>query len=291
MNNRNWALLVLLASFWGTSFLFTAIGLQSLDYLPLVTYRIGFAAIALWIIAMAQSWPIPKGKIWFHFLIVGTLMCSVPFSLIVWGQQYVPSGLAAIFNAGTAIFGAALAPIFFADERLTVNKAIGVLLGFSGIIIAIGVNNLTELSLFNFGQWAIVLATLCYALGGVYGKIFLRASPPKVNALGMISMAAITMLIILIVSGSDRFIPNLNGAIAVAYLSLIGTAAAYMVYYYLLREIGVANVTLVTLIVPIFAIVLGALVLHEQLDWHDYTGFALLALGLLIIDGRIFRRA
>lgn len=289
MNNRNWALLLLLASFWGASFMFTSIGLRSLDFLPMVTYRIALASLVLALIAFVQKWDIPRGKIWLHYWLVGSLMCSVPFSLIVWGQQFVPSGLAAILNAGTAIFGAALAPIFFADERMSWNKAVGVLIGFAGIVLAIGVENLSEMSLYNLGQWAVVLATLCYALGGVYGKKFLRQTRPRVNALGMVSTAALSMIFALIfLYDGNKLWPDANGVIAVAYLAIIGTAFAYLLYYFLLREVGVAYVTLVTLLVPVFAISLGAIFLGETLHSNEYLGFVLVAFGLIFIDGRIF---
>ncbi len=292
MNNKNWALLLLLAGFWGASFPFTSIALQSMDDIAVVTYRIGLAALFLYIIIRARKWPIPKfGKIWFHFFITGSLMCSIPFSLIVWGQQFVPSGLAAIFNASTAIFGAALAPIFFTDERLRPHKILGIIIGFSGIIVAIGINNLASLSLYNLGQWAIVLATLCYALGGIYGKKFLMGTKPQINALGMVSTAAITMLAALLIQlPTTDYIPDSSGIFAIFYLALIGTSGAYLLYYYLLREIGVSNTTLVTLLIPIFSISLGAIFLHESLHLQDYLGFALLALGLITIDGRIFKR-
>ncbi len=289
MSNHNWLLLLLLAAFWGASFLFTSLGLQSVDYLPLVTYRITFAAITLWIIARIQAWQIPKGKIWFYYFLVGSFMCSFPFSLIVWGQQYIPSGLAGILNASTAIFGAALAPFFFADERLRWNKALGVLIGFSGIIVSIGVDNLRDLDPYNLGQWAVVGATLCYGIGGVLGKKLLHAHKPQVNALGMVSTAALAMLLALILNGQgQRLVPDFQGIVSIFYLATVGTAFAYMLYYYLLSTVGVANVTLVTLIIPVFAIFLGAAILGEKLHIHEFIGFALLALGLIIIDGRVF---
>ncbi len=289
MTNRIWGLLIMLACFWGGSFLAYEFGLRTLPVSSLVMYRIGGAALFLWIIAIFSKWEIPRGKVWIDFLALGFLNNALPFFLIAWGQQYIESGLASILNGATALFGAILAPIFFADERLTINKLLGVIVGFIGVAIAVGLEFLSGFDPRNLGQLAIILASLSYATGGIWAKKRLTTQP-KITALGMLSMATILMIIFHFTTNPDgALIPSLESGLAAAYLAIVGSALAYLLFYRVLNEAGVAYVTLITLMIPPFAILAGAIVLGERLAPTAFIGFAVVALALIIIDGRAFK--
>lgn len=290
MTNRLWGLLIMLACFWGGSFLAYEFGLRTLPVSSLVMYRIGGAALFLWIIAIVSKWEIPRGKVWFDFLVLGFFNNAVPFSLIAWGQQYIESGLASILNGTTALFGAILAPMFFADERLTVNKLIGVIVGFIGVAVAVGLDFLRDFDPRNLGQLAVILASLSYATGGIWAKKRLTTKP-KITALGMLTMATILMTAFHFTTNPNgALMPSLESGLAAAYLAIVGSALAYLLFYHVLNQAGVAYVTLITLMIPPFAIAVGAIVLGERLAPTALIGFAIVALALMIIDGRLFKR-
>ena len=279
-----------MALLWGGSFMAYEIGLRSLPFSSLVLFRIAGAALLLWALAYVGKWQIPRGRIWGDFLVLGLLNNAIPFSLIAWGQQFIESGLSSILNATTAIFAAVLAPVFFADERLTKNKALGVIIGFTGVSIAIGIHNLSHLDPRNLGQIAVIIASLSYALGGVYAKKRVKQKP-QITALGMLSMGAILMMIYHFATNpTGALLPSFESGLAAAYLAIVGTAVTYLLFYKILDEVGVSYVALVTLLIPVFAISLGAIFLHERLEWTAFAGFALVAFALVIIDGRLLKK-
>ena len=288
---RAWALMALLAAIWGGSFLSNRIALEEVGVLTTVAFRVAGAALFLWAYVVLRGLAVPRGARWpAVFLGMGVLNNVIPFTLIVWGQQYIPSGLAAIFNASTAIFAVLLAALIFADERLSVRKAVGVALGFAGVATAIGIGNLAALDLTSLGQLAIIGSSVSYAVASVFGRVFLKGIRPEVSAAGMLTGSALVMLpLALFAEGAPSFDYTAATWAALAYLAFAASALAYILYYFVLGLAGAGNLSLVTLLVVPVAIVLGGLVYEEALQPADYAGFALLAFGLLIIDGRIER--
>ena len=286
-----WAGIAFLGIIWGGSFLSNALLLRELGVLTTVAERVTLAAFALWVYVIAARLPVPRSlTVWRDFTIMGVLNVALPFSLIVWAQQFVASGLASIINAGTAIFGVLIAAIVFADERLTARKATGVLLGFTGVATAIGLDALLAFDLSSKGQIALIGATISYGFGGAFARARLTSFKPEVAAAGMLTGSAALMVpYALIVEGAPPFAMSLTTWAAMAYLSLIATSGAFLLYYRTMPIVGAGNQSLVTLLVSPVAIVIGALVLDESLPTRAYAGFALLALGLLVIDGRILR--
>ena len=257
--------------------------------LTLVAFRLSGACIALWGVALLRGWVVPRDlTIWFAFAVMGILNNVLPFSLISWGQQTVPSGLAAILNAATAIFGVLIAAIVFPDEKLTLPRLIGVTLGFLGVAVAIGLANLTSLDLTALSQLAIILAALCYGLSGAWARARLKGLKPTVAALGMVTSSTVMIWPIALLSeGIPSFDYGAGIWVALFYLSVIATAAAYLLLYWILPRAGAGNTSLVTLLVAPVAIVLGAFVLNETLPARAFAGFGLLALGLILMDGRL----
>ncbi|MGH1577170.1 DMT family transporter [Planktotalea sp.] len=283
-----WGLLALLALAWGGSFLSIRIALDEVGFLTSVAHRVGWAMCLLWGYVWLKGLPFPKeSRIWIGFLGMGLLNNVIPFSLMAWGQLTIESGLTSILNAATAIFGVLLAAVFFVDERLTLRKAIGVGLGFLGVATAIGIQHLLAFNLQSLAQIAVIGGTISYALASIWARKRLAGLAPEVAAAGMLTGSTIIMLpAAWIIEGPMTLALKPITWAAIGYYVIIATALAYLLYYKILDLAGSGNLMLVTLLVPPVAIVLGAIFLGEALHPRAYVGFGLLALGLIILDGR-----
>lgn len=291
ITSRAWGELLLLALIWGGSFFSIAIALREIGFFTTVAHRVFWAAVLLWVFVWIKRQPLPRGwGIWSAFLVMGLLNNVLPFSLMAWGQLHIESGLTAILNAATAIFGALFAALFFADEKLTPRKLAGIGFGFSGVILIIGWHALMEFNLQSLGQLAVIAGTISYACAAVWARKTLTGLAPSVAAAGMLTGSSLIMIPLAI---AIEGIPSLALApqtiAAIGYFAIIATAFAYLLYYRVLAMAGSANLMLVTLLIPPTAILLGALFLDESLSQSTYAGFALIAVGLIILDGRIFK--
>ncbi len=286
LSARTWSELILLGVIWGASFLSIRIALDTIPVVTSVFHRVFWAALALWVVIVLQRQPIPRSpRKWGVFLIMGLLNNVLPFSLMAWGQLHVETGLTSILNAATAIFGVLLAAAFFRDERLTRPRALGVGLGFLGVSITIGLSQFNAFNPGNLGQLAILGGTLSYAFAAIWARIHMNDLSPQIAAAGMLTASALMMLpITLIIDGPPSFALPLSTWLAIVYYALVATAGAYLLYYRVLQQAGSGNVLLVTLIIPPIAITLGALVRDEALPPRAFIGFAILALGLLILS-------
>ncbi|MEA5160791.1 DMT family transporter [Cereibacter johrii] len=281
--------LLLLGTIWGGSFLANGLALPQAGVAGTVAVRVGGAALVLWIAVRLLGLAVPRSpRIWASFLVMGLLNNVIPFTLITWGQQSIPSGLASILNAATAIFGVLVASLVLADERLTPRRIAGVLLGFAGVVTTIGPDALTGFDPRSAGQLALLGAALSYACAGAFGRRALAGLDPRMAAAGMLAGASLIVLpAALLLGGPPRLDLPLQAWGALFYLAVVASAFAYLLYYRILAVAGAGNLSLVTLIVPPVAILLGALVLGERLPPHAFAGFGLLGAGLLVLDGRI----
>ncbi len=296
LSSRAWAELLLLSAIWGASFLSIRVALDEVPVMTSVAHRVFWAALVLWAYVAIRRLPLPKNpRIWGAFLVMGLLNNAVPFSLMAWGQLYIETGLTSIFNAATAIFGVLIAALVFADERLTPNRVIGVVIGFFGVATAIGLENLANIDIRSLAQLAVILGTLSYAFAGAWARAKMGGLAPQVAAAGMLTGSSLIMVpLAYVIDGAPSFALAGDTVLAIGYFSLIATAGAYLIYYRVLAMAGSGNLMLCTLLVVPVAITLGVLVRGETLSAQALTGFALLALGLMILDGRIlrvFRRA
>ena len=192
---RGWIELLLLALLWGGSFLAIRTALDEIGVLSVVAHRVVWAALCLWLVVLLRRLVLPRGwRIWAAFLVMGCLNNVIPFTLMAWGQLHVETGLTAILNAATAIWGVLVAALVFSDERLTLRRGLGVALGFVGVATAIGLANLTSLDLRSLAQLAIIGGTVAYALDGSWARATRRGQPPMVAAAGMFTASAPVML-------------------------------------------------------------------------------------------------
>lgn len=289
---RAWAELMLLSLIWGGSFLSIRIALDEVPVVTSVAHRVFWAALVLWAYVLIFRLPVPRApRIWAAFLVMGLLNNAIPFGLMAWAQLHIETGLTSIFNATTAIFGVVVAAIVFADERLTPRRALGVTVGFAGVATAIGLQNLAAFDLRSIAQLAVLAGTLSYALAGSWARATLSGLRPQVAAAGMLTGSSLILLPAAFwVDGVPSAALEPGTILAIAYYALAATAFAYLLYYRVLAMAGSGNLMLCTLLIAPVAIVLGALVRGEELPLNAYVGFGILALGLLILDGRAFKR-
>jgi drug/metabolite transporter (DMT)-like permease len=286
---RAWAELLLISAIWGASFLSIRIALDEIPFVTSVAWRVGLAAIVLWGWILWRGLAPPARAAWGPLMAMGLLNNVIPFGLMAWGQLHIPTGLTSILNAGTAVFGV-LAAALLADERLTPRRALGVGLGFAGVATAIGLDELRALNVTSLAQLAVVGGTVSYALAGVWAKRRLRGLAPEAAACGMLTCSALIAVPAALMIDGWHPPTQADTILAVGYYAVIATALAYLLYYRLLAMAGAGNLLLCTLLVAPVAILLGALVRDERLEAQAFAGFALLALGLSLLDGRLWRR-
>jgi drug/metabolite transporter (DMT)-like permease len=285
------SLLLLLAALWGGTFFFAEIALTELPPLTITLLRVALAVPVLWLVLRAKALTLPTDpRLWGGYLVMGALNNAIPFSLIFWGQTQIEGGLASILNGTTAMFGAVAAGLLLKDEPLTLNKVLGALLGVLGVAIIMGPEALLALDPGSLAQLAILLATLSYALAGVWGKTALAGQPPLVNAFGMLLGSTAVMLpLVLWHDGWPEGRYSLPVWASLVSMSVLSTALAYILYFAILIRAGAANLMLVTLLIPPFAIALGVMFLGESLASQAWAGFAVIAFGFAVTDGRVFR--
>ena len=281
--------LLVLASLWGGSFFFAEIALSQVSPITIALHRVFWAAIILFFIIKVKDIKLPNlTRTWFIYLMMGALNNAIPFSLIFWGQAHVGSGLASILNGTTAIFGVVISGIFLTDEALTKRKFIGVSFGFFGVIMIMGFDSIQNFNPSNLAQLSILGGALSYAFAGVWGRRFLSDYSPISNAFGMLLGATILLIpTVLIFEGGPSFAISTDVFLSLISLGVFSTAFAYLLYFSILKRAGSANLMLVTLLIPPIAIAMSYFGLNKSYNGEGLYGFVLIALGLLIIDGRL----
>ena len=289
MSSRSWIMLLTLALIWGGTFFLSEILLLEMTPFQIVFHRVSIAALVMYAFMKVRGKHLPKDmKTWGILGVMGLLNNAIPFSSIVFGQQYITGGLASILNSTTAFFGVIVSAIFLADERITLPKFTGVILGIIGVAVIIGIDNLAQLSLTNIGQYLIIVSSISYAFAGVWGRLFVRDIGVEETATGMLITSTIWMFILcLMVEGLPIEALSMRSLAAILTFAILCTSVAYLLYFAILAEAGASNLMLVTIIIPAFAIILDALFLEELVSALDMLGFGIIALGLLVIGGKI----
>jgi len=294
MGLMEWSMLVLLSMLWGGSYFFVEIALLEWSPLLIVAVRVVIATIVIWGIVLAAGLPVPRSRsVWIAFFWMGLLNNIFPFLLIVWGQKEIESGLAAILTAAAPIFSVIVAGVWLKDEPVTHPRLLGAVLGLIGVVILLGPSALAGLDANLLAQLAVLAGALSYAFAGVYARRFTRMNvDPIVAAAGQLVMSSLIMILLVFMfeAPSQLIESSTRVWIAVALMAVFSTALAYILYFRLLASAGATNAILVTLLIPVTAILLGALILDERLEWLHFVGMAVIGFGLSVIDGRLWRR-
>lgn len=290
MTVGDWGLLVLLSMLWGGSFFFSKIIVQEVPPFTLVLVRFAGAAGVLGIYLRAGRTPVPRSwSIWAAFAGMGALNNLIPAALIAWGQLTIASGLASVLIATTPVFSIFAAHCLTNDDRMSADKVAGVVPGIAGVIALVGVDTLDGSARSILAMLGCLAAALSYGLANVFGRRFRRMGiAPAVGAFGQLAATAVMVAPVAFVFDRPwRLSPPTAGVWAsMIGLALFSTALAYAIFFRLLARAGAMNTSLVTLLIPVSAILLGSFVLGEHLSVFQYAGIALIGISLIAVDGR-----
>lgn len=290
MSLVEWVILAALSVSWGSSFFFNGLTVKTLPTFTIVLVRVGLATFFLVAIASAMRLRPPNSRtIWTSFFVMGLLNNALPFSLIVWGQVQITSGLASILNTTTTLSGVIIAHFLTFDEKMTGTRLAGVLIGILGVTAMVGPGVFDAVKSHLVAQFAVLAGSVCYAFAAVYGRRFIRMGvPPLVAATGQLAAASLFMIPVALWADRPWTIstPGLMTWMAVLGLGA-STALTYILYFRMLATAGATNLLLVTFLVPVSAIILGILFLGEHLDARDLVGMGLIGVGLAVVDGRV----
>jgi drug/metabolite transporter (DMT)-like permease len=273
--------LLLIGSIWGSSFLFMKVLLDDISPTEIVAGRLFLGMIAIGLFVLWRRVPIrftPRLVLQMSFLAI--ISNIIPFGLIAWGEQHIDSGIAGVLNSTMPIFTAILAAMLLADERITPMRLAGIALGFGGVLALTGddIVNVTDSSV--LGQLAIIGAAFCYGVGAVYTRSLLGSHEPvSLASLQIAVAAALTVPLVFVIEGSPSYGMSAESALSLLGLGVLGTGLAYVLFYWLIDNIGSVRSSLVTYVVPVIALVLGWIVLDEGI------GFNVILWSALIIGG------
>ena len=279
---------------WGASFLFMKVALDGVSYTQIGWSREILGALTLGIVMIVGKHRLPRERVvYLHFIVIAVTNCVIPHLLFAWAEQHVSSGLAAIYNSVTPIATAILAAVAFRVERLNRGQVVGVLVGIAGVIVIIAPWQYTDLSGDLWGQLACIAAAVSYGVAIGYLRKFVSPKPISGTTVAFlnIGMAAAIMLVFtpfLAFGPVDLTFPVVASLVL---LGAFGTGLAYIWNIAVLRAWGPTNVSTVTYLIPVVAVVLGFLVLGETLSWHEPIGAVLVLVGILFTQQRIRLRS
>ena len=285
-------MLIVLSAIWGGSFYFFAVIIKELPVFTIVFFRVFLASVALWAFLLLSRQTVSiTSTMWKNFFLMGIFNNVIPFSLIVWGETKVAPGLAAVLNATTPFFSVIVAHLSTQNEKLSWNRMAGELVGLSGVAALVGFDAMKNLGSDLVYQIAIVGASISYGICTIFGRR-LADIPPLVSSASQTAASSLMLLPLMLIIDHpfSLAMPGIKVIIYLVALALLCTAIAYLIFFNIVKRAGMTNVTLVTLLVPISAMVLGAMLLNEQISARHFLGMAVIGIGLALIDGRIPRK-
>jgi drug/metabolite transporter (DMT)-like permease len=292
MGAPEWGLLGLHSMLWGSAYFFAELAIPELPVLTIAAFRLVPAALLLAGICVWLGLRLPAtSREWRRLILLAAANNVAPMLLILWAQRELTGGIAAVLTATTPLFGVFIAHVFTQDERLSLAKLTGILVGIAGVAVLVGADLLGEAGSGGLAKLALLAAALSYGISGVYARRFPRYPPQNLATGQLLGALALSMPIALLVDQPWTLsLPSAKAAGAVAAMGLFSSALAALCYFTVLKRAGATNAMLATLLVPLTPIVLGGLFLGEALAPHEITGACIIALALLIIDGRLLAR-
>jgi len=282
---KEWAAFWLLGLIWGTSFLWIKIAVGHVPPLTVAALRLGIGLIGLLAVAAARRQPFPRDvRVLRTYVALAAVQSAIPFALIAWGETKIGSGLAAILNGTTPLFTIIIAHLWLHDEKITPARAVGLAAGFAGVVVLgsrdLGPHGLQDSA---WGQAALLGASLSYAIAATYSRKHLRGESPLVQATMVVLIG--DLLLWAGVAAGERPL-HLAGPpivwIGLAWLGLLGSCVAYLLYFYLINTWGATRASLVTYVFPVVGLLLGITVLGEPADWRLWLGSLLVIAGILV---------
>jgi drug/metabolite transporter (DMT)-like permease len=288
---RELAVLLLLGTTWGSSFLFIKVGVEDLSPLMVVEARVLLGAATVVIATYALGLSLPRSRrLWLDVTIMAVLSNVVPFALIAWAEQHIASGTASVLNASMPLFTAMLAPFFITEEGMTAPKAAGVFTGFLGVAVFSGAD-LTDIGSNALGDLATVAAAACYAVGAVFARLRFRGEHPLSLSAGQLVSGLVLLTPAAVVLGvRDGISLHVDSGLSVLALGVFNTGFAYVMYLWLLAEAGAVKTSLVTYVIPVTGLLLGWAVLDETIGPAAIAGLVLIVMGIALVNRAAMRR-
>lgn len=281
-----WFVLILLGAIWGASYMFIKVGGAEIPPFTFVEGRTLIAALALFVVLRARRESLPHTRrAWTALVAMGIFNGVIPYTAITWGETHITSGLAAMLTAAMPLFTVILAHYWTHDERLTMGKIFGVAVGFIGVVILFVPELRRGIQIEFWGEFAVVVAAASYAIATLIARKYLRGVSHVVASTGQLGTAALWMLpLSLAFDNPFTLRPSLVAWGSLAILALLGTAFAYILYYWLIEYTGATRTSLVTYLIPITGVLWGALLLREPIEWEAIVGLALIIAGIGLVN-------
>lgn len=286
MKAKHWIVFVTLGLIWSSSFLWIKIGVQEVGPMSLVAFRMLFGALTAGMIAFYQRIPFTRDpKDWIVFSILGPASLAIPIFLISWGEQTIDSAVASILNATVPLFTLVIAHFWLHDDKITVQKTIGLLVGFSGVLVLMSEDLLASEHGSVIGQLAVILASLFYAGSAVGIRKYSQHMNNTMRGVGFLVTATVFMWVIGPIAENPFKYPSLPITwVAALWLGVLGSGFAMIMLYYLIHEVGPTRASLVTYLFPVGGVILGVIFLNEHLSWQLLVGTILILVSLVVVN-------
>ena len=290
MSAKNWFKLLFLGLVWGSSYLWIKIALQEVGPFTLVFFRVLFATLGVLVFLLSAKTSLKTQWFW-KFALVGFFNVAMPFVLISWAEKSISSGLASILNSTVPLFTIILAPIFLKEEKLTATRVIGFLLGFAGVLILMSDKLGGEESSAVIGIIAILIAAISYAISGIFARKRMSDIPVEAVSFGQMAAAFCFILPAALILEAPLKLPQLPLTwLALLWLGLLGSCVCTLVWYSLLYAVGPTRTSMNSYLLPLVGVMLGAILLGEEINWHVVVGGVLILVALVIVNSNAARK-
>jgi drug/metabolite transporter (DMT)-like permease len=289
----DWLVFLALGFLWGSSYLFIKIGVDhGLQPFTLIMFRLGIGFVLLASVVAYFHEPLPRDpRMYGHLFVMGVINIAIPFTLITFAEQAVSSSLASVINSAVPLFVIVIAALFLRGEQITVNRLVGLAVGFVGVAILVGLDVTNLGSADTLGELALVGATISYAIGGVYSKAHVHGLRPMIPAVFQVFFGLVVISVLAFLTEHPfAVVPAPESLFAVVWLGLLGSGLAYLGYFRILQNWGATRASMVAYLLPIYGIALGALVLQEPIAPSTLLGTALVIGGIALVNSRFGTR-
>jgi len=282
---KHWFVFILLGIIWSSSFMWIKIAMREVGPLTLVAFRALFGLLFCGVVILIQRAALPRTfREWFPLLVVGLTNIAIPFFLISWGELHIDSAVASILDATVPLFTILIAHFLLQDDKITLPKTLGLILGFLGIVILMS-KDMGASSSSLLGQAAVIVASIFYAISAIYIRKTTVDTPGIVRSAGPLVSATATMWLGTLIFESPVQIPQLGITwVALLFMGVLGSGLAFVMAFYLIHEIGPTRTTMVTYLFPLGGVILGVTFLHEQLTWQVIAGAIIIIASLVIAN-------
>jgi len=285
MKAKHWVVFILLGAIWSSSFMWIKIAVQEVGPITLVAFRVLFGLLFGIAVILIQRVSLPRTfKAWLPLFVVGLINIAIPFFLISWGEQSIDSAVASILDATVPLFTILIAHFLLSDDKITLPKMTGLLVGFAGIVILLS-KDISSSPSSLVGQVAVILASVFYAISSIYIRKTTEDTPGILRSAGPLVSATAVMWLGTLIFESPVKIPQLGITwVALIFMGVLGSGLAFVMAFYLIHEIGPTRTTMVTYLFPLGGVILGVTFLHEQLTWQVLAGAVLIVSSLVIAN-------